>query len=150
MSDKLAGHTRKVLGSLGQGLEVGEFVGTSGFACENAQPIREHHHVTRAQRAVGEQRRNRIGNFSHGFRLDRLLDLGLLYSHGLRAWSGFAAWLLNRRIRLVLKGLGRRGRSSGLGEGPEEPKDALCLGRHSTDRKEKDQRDGQNTARFSQ
>jgi hypothetical protein len=46
--------------------------------------------------------------------------------------------------------LGRRGRSSGLGEGPEEPKDALCLGRHNTDRQGKDQRQGQDAARFCQ
>ena len=101
MGDKLAGRTRQVLASLGQGLEVREFVGTSGFACEDPQPIREHHHVSRAQGAVGEKRGNRIGNFSHRFWFYRLLDLWLLHSYRLRAWSGFAPGLLKPSIRLI-------------------------------------------------
>jgi hypothetical protein len=101
MGDKLAGRTGKVLACLCQGLEVRERVGTSGVTCKHPQPIWKHRHVSRAQGAVGQKRRNRIGNLSHGFWFYRLFDLDLLHSNGLWTRSGLTAGLLKCRIRLV-------------------------------------------------
>ena len=106
MGDKLAGCTGKVLACLGQGFEVPELVWASRAACEHPQAIREHNQVSWAQGAVGEKRRNRIGNFSDRLWFYRILDFYLLHNDGLRVWPSFAPRRLNPRIRLIPEGLG--------------------------------------------